>query len=305
MGTHVTLPLLKSESSLISFSQVITPSFTTLESVPTLLTGRIDSAQLSAMAFFKKADTKTFWLGNQIIKGGKIELLARQADGWQQTAMGKHTPYDGELLELFNKVVGSNKNSVMIVLHTMGSHYPYQNRYPKEFELFKPATQKNRHIALNQKQRETILNNYDNSILYTDFFLSELIASIKRTSQPAVLVYVSDHGENLFDDASIGFGRGLGKISPELFHIPLFIWCSDAYCELYPGRYKALQKNQSQPATTTAVFHTLLHLGGISNSRIDTTQSLASDFFSATERIVVLKGKKHDYDSLFGRMKRH
>lgn len=121
-----------------------------------------------------------FWLGNQQIKAGPVDLLAQQADVRKQTAMGKYTPYDGELLEPLNKVISSNKSSGMIVLHTMGSHYPFQNRYPEEFEQFKPATKKNRHIPLKQKHRETILNNYDNSILYTDFFLSELISTLNK-----------------------------------------------------------------------------------------------------------------------------
>lgn len=298
-----TSPQLQSYPALISFSKVISPSFNTRESVPILLTGCTDSCQHSLMAFYAKTEYETFWLGNQQIKAGPVDLLAQQADVRKQTAMGKYTPYDGELLEPFNKVISSNKSSGMIVLHTMGSHYPFQNRYPEEFEQFKPATKKNRHIPLKQKHRETILNNYDNSILYTDFFLSELIASLKQTKRPAVLLYVSDHGENLFEDASIGFGRGLGKISPELYHVPLFIWCSDSYCELFPEKYQALQKNQSQPTSTTAVFHTLLHMGGISGSQVDSTQSLASVFYESKERKVILKGRVHNYDSLFANKK--
>ena len=86
---------------------------------------------------------------------------------------------------------------IFIVLHQMGQHGPaYYKRYPASFETFTPACQSNQ---LETCSGDEINNAYDNSILYTDFFLSEVIKVLKRNEQKfeSAMFYVSDHGESL------------------------------------------------------------------------------------------------------------
>ena len=99
--------------------------------------------------------------------------------------------FDGVLLNEFRGILdkeprGSSK--LFIVLHTKGSHFDYKRRYPLEFAHF---------VTPNGARRDTIVDAYDNSILYTDWFLSELISILSARNTHSALLYASDHGENL------------------------------------------------------------------------------------------------------------
>ncbi|WP_051453546.1 phosphoethanolamine transferase [Hippea sp. KM1] len=90
-----------------------------------------------------------------------------------------------------------NNRPVFIVLHQMGSHGPaYYKRYPKSFERFKPVCKTNQ---LQKCSRQSIINAYDNTILYTDKFLSEVIDFLKKNQSRyrVAMIYVADHGESL------------------------------------------------------------------------------------------------------------
>ena len=86
---------------------------------------------------------------------------------------------------------------IVIVMHQMGSHGPvYFKRSPPRFKHFLPeCTDK----ALQQCSQAQIVNAYDNTIVYTDFFLTSVIKWLKARSEShaAAMVYVSDHGESL------------------------------------------------------------------------------------------------------------
>ncbi|MDG4946897.1 phosphoethanolamine transferase [Weeksellaceae bacterium KMM 9713] len=116
--------------------------------------------------------------------------------------------YDGAILPDFKSALSTTPNKKFILIHTLGSHFRYTNRYPKEFEVFKPVMNEYGYSELNFENREKVINAYDNSVLYTDFFLSQLIESLKIKNKNAVLLYLSDHGENLFDNKLKIFGHG-------------------------------------------------------------------------------------------------
>lgn len=125
------------------------------------------------------------------------------------------------------KKVINPKVDNLIILHQMGSHGPaYFKRYPKEFERFSPACQSE---DLSRCSKEEIINAYDNTILYTDYFLSQLIKELKTLVEQyeVTLIYVSDHGESLGEHGA--FLHGLPKaIAPEeQIHVPFLIWAPE------------------------------------------------------------------------------
>ena len=85
---------------------------------------------------------------------------------------------------------------VFVVLHQSGSHGPaYYERYPPEFEYFKPICKS---VDLGKCTHDELVNAYDNTILYEDYFLSRVIGVLKQLQDTAaLLIYVSDHGESL------------------------------------------------------------------------------------------------------------
>jgi lipid A ethanolaminephosphotransferase len=147
------------------------------------------------------------------------------------------------------------KGDIFIVLHQMGSHGPaYYKRYPAEFEKFAPACKTNQ---LENCSKAEIDNSYDNTIIYTDYFLSEVIKLLKRndTKFESAMFYVGDHGESLGEHGIYLHGIPL-VIAPEAQrHVPAVVWFSGNYDEL---DRKSLAVKKDGKYTHDNVFHTVL-----------------------------------------------
>ncbi|MDG4951289.1 sulfatase-like hydrolase/transferase [Weeksellaceae bacterium KMM 9724] len=100
-------------------------------------------------------------------------------------------------------------------------------------------------------------------MLYTDFFLSQLIESLKIKNKNAVLLYLSDHGENLFDNKLKIFGHGTVNPTKYEYHIPFITWFSDEYKNNFPHKINALKENLHKAATLTSTFYTILDMANI------------------------------------------
>lgn len=148
-------------------------------------------------------------------------------------------------------------NEMFIVLHTMGNHGPaYYKRYPKEFEKFKPVCETNQ---LEECSQEEIDNAYDNAILYTDYFLSQVIALLKNNSDrfETAMIYISDHGESLGENGLYLHGMPY-IIAPETQrHVPAIMWFGDSYDEI---DRTALSVKVDKKYSHDNLFHTILGL---------------------------------------------
>jgi lipid A ethanolaminephosphotransferase len=132
---------------------------------------------------------------------------------------------DVGMLNGLDEYLASRKGrDVLIVLHQMGNHGPeYYRRYPQEFERFTPACKSS---ELQNCSRQEIDNAYDNAILYTDYFLSEVIRFLKKYDgeYETAMLYVSDHGESL-GEHGIYLHAAPYVIAPkEQTHIPVIVW---------------------------------------------------------------------------------
>jgi len=147
---------------------------------------------------------------------------------------------------------------------------------------------------LNFENRNKVLNAYDNSILYTDFFLGQLINQLEHTHKKAVLLYLSDHGENLFDDDNKIFGHGTANPTKYEYHIPYFIWFSDAYKNSNPEKVAQLRNHLNVAASSTSIFYTLLDLANISysDSESEKKYSLSSEKYEAPKDRFILNSDR-------------
>jgi len=129
------------------------------------------------------------------------------------------------MLSGLDKYVESRKGrDILIVLHQMGNHGPeYYRRYPKEFEQFKPMCMTG---ELRDCTQEEIDNSYDNAILYTDYFLSEVISFLKRYDEEfaTTMLYVSDHGESLGEHGFYLHAAPYAIAPKEQTHVPAIVW---------------------------------------------------------------------------------
>jgi lipid A ethanolaminephosphotransferase len=179
-------------------------------------------------------------------------------------------PIDGEprdegMLNGLQDYIKEQSGDIFIVLHQMGSHGPeYYKRYPKTFEVFTPVCASNQ---LEKCSQEEIKNAYDNSILYTDYFLSKVIALLKEndSDHQTAMLYFSDHGESLGENNMYLHGYPFAFAPKEQKHVPAVLWLG----EQFPISKEALIKRQSVPLSHDNIFHTVLGLFQVSTKGYD------------------------------------
>ena len=287
-----TNPLLSKTPGIKAFPNVTTQSNTTHKSVPMLLSAASaeDFERLfhekGILAAFKEAGFHTVFISNQLPNHSFIDFLGEQADEHyflkkEEALQGNH--YDEDLLQKLDEILPKADASssahyhyryrkLFVVLHSYGSHFNYQERYPRSFAYFKPDS---RSEAKSENRRD-LLNAYDNTIRYTDYILHGIIERLQKWEgvqtktdgvydQPtSAMLYTSDHGENIFDDDRHLFLHAAPKASDYELHVPFIIWTSEGFSRQYPDILKALGENRTkQVQSSLSAFHTMLGIGGI------------------------------------------
>lgn len=149
----------------------------------------------------------------------------------------------------------------VVILHQKGSHFLYSSRYPQEFAKYIPECK-----AMNCNL-EQLINAYDNTILYTDYFLSSLIDSL--SDKKVLLVYASDHGESISEGEHF-HGTSKDIAPPEQRRVPIILWASEAYLSvngLHKGFELARQKSKNQQKIVhTDIFESVLGCMGFTSN---------------------------------------
>ena len=307
-----TNPLLSKTPGIKAFPNVTTQSNTTHKSVPMLLSAASaeDFERLfhekGILAAFKEAGFHTVFISNQLPNHSFIDFLGEQADEHyflkkEDALQGNH--YDEDLLQKLDEILPKADASssahyhyryrkLFVVLHSYGSHFNYQERYPRSFAYFKPDS---RSEAKSENRRD-LLNAYDNTIRYTDYILHGIIERLQKWEgmqtktdgvygQPiSAMLYTSDHGENIFDDERCLFLHAAPKASDYELHVPFIIWTSEGFSKQYPDILKALGENRSkQVQSNLSAFHTMLGIGGIQTRYRQDEYSVASGKYHPTK----------------------
>ena len=301
-----TNPLLSKTPGIKAFPNVTTQSNTTHKSVPMLLSAASaeDFERLfhekGILAAFKEAGFHTVFISNQLPNHSFIDFLGEQADEHyflkkEDALQGNH--YDEDLLQKLDEILPKADASssahyhyryrkLFVVLHSYGSHFNYQERYPRSFAYFKPDSRS----EAKPENRRDLLNAYDNTIRYTDYILHGIIERLQKWEgvqtktdgvydQPtSAMLYTSDHGENIFDDDRHLFLHAAPKASDYELHVPFIIWTSEGFSKQYPDILKALGENRTkQVQSSLSAFHTMLGIGGIQTHYRQDEYSVASD----------------------------
>jgi lipid A ethanolaminephosphotransferase len=149
----------------------------------------------------------------------------------------------------------------LFVLHMMGSHGPaYYKRYPARFEYFKPACKE---AQFSRCSTDEIVNAYDNTIVYTDHVLGELIALLQeedRQGLPTALIYLSDHGESLGESNLYLHGMPYALAPKVQKHIPMLVWLSPRYQQAFAVDTACLLPKRQQRVSQDNLFHSILGL---------------------------------------------
>jgi glucan phosphoethanolaminetransferase (alkaline phosphatase superfamily) len=298
-----TTPRLAAEVNLVHFSDVVTQAALTQIAVPLIITrntiDQMDLPENSVVSLFNEIGFTTHWLSTQQRDQytGAINRYSSEASDVRFL----DRQYDLELVELLKRTAPNTgpNGKHFFLLHTQGSHGMLEDRCPPEQRRFP--------VGPGLAEHEHLINSYDNSIVYTDFVLSELIALLKQRPGITAMLYVADHGENLKDD-----DRGLlGHFFNNEYDlpVPMVFWYSERFAGLFPEKVEALKRNAAKRASTSSIFYTLADLAQVvlHDPRMSTSSLLSLHYQIGPRRVLsrwesLGPVQSIDYDERFGKI---
>lgn len=287
-----TTPRMEKLEGLVHFTDVVTQSNNTHKSVPIILSAasaenyEVIYNEKSIVTAFKEAGFRTLVIANQNLTTSMIGAFYREADTFIDMSQFKTGAYlaslhDAALLPYLQKELDKTDQNLFVVLHTYGSHFNYHERYPKEFSFYKPDKAE----GIRASYKKELRNAYDNSIHYTDYVLGEIIDILAKEDACSTLLYLSDHGEDIFDDSRHRYLHASPIPTYYQLHIPYIIWFSKDYQAAFPDKYEAAVQHRTLPVSTNSVFHTVLDLAGIHTVESDSTLAVSNNGFVVRDRM--------------------
>ena len=180
-----------------------------------------------------------------------------------------------------------NRKNIFTVVHLMGSHQNYSERYPPAFDFFKAKDMKECLTDDAKSQKAAYLN----SLRYTDHLLEKMIKHY--SSQRALVFYFSDHGEMIDEPQQPGyFGHGTNVDHPTV-DIPFFVYASPQLRKEHPELWERIKKAQFRPISTAWFTNSLTSLLGIHTKYNDERYNFFSDKFANPTRIAVQGDERH------------
>lgn len=197
----------------------------------------------------KAAGFHTYWISNQRKLGvydTPIAEIASTAEHqvWKNNRKGTEdleTPFYDEVLIDALPTIQPGENA-LIVVHVMGCHEDYRDRYPKAFDQF--------------TGRRRSVNTYDNAVLYSDWILEHLYERVRQMPGFQAMVFFSDHGE----DPDKRVGHEVSKFTWSMTHIPLGILVSEDFRKHRSDTYTILQQHQDRYWTNDLLYNMMLDL---------------------------------------------
>jgi Predicted membrane-associated, metal-dependent hydrolase len=167
--------------------------------------------------------------------------------------------FDEVMIEPLEDLLKEVQRDTVIVLHSIGSHGPsYYKRYPDEFRTFLPTCDTS---EVQNCPTGEIVNTYDNTILYTDYVINQVIEALKKYPDfEAGMIYVSDHGESLGENGIYLHGLPFSIAPDEQIKVPLILWMSEVMKTYDHIDYECLRQRSARPYSHDHLFHSLAGL---------------------------------------------
>ena len=273
--TRNTTPLLAKQADIYSFKNVTACGTSTAYSVPCMFSYAnqsdydVDTAAYNenVLDTLNKQGVKVIWRDNNSSSKGVADRVVFE----DYKTPDKNPNCDSEcrdigMLDGFDKMVksDSSQKDTLVILHQMGNHGPaYYKRYPKTFEKFQPVCMTN---ELSKCDAQSVINGYDNAIGYTDYFLNNVIETLKPYQQDyeVVMVYISDHGESLGENNIYLHGLPYSIAPNAQKQVPLIVW-SPASNRISS---ESLTSMSTQPVSHDFITPTLLSFFDITTDEV-------------------------------------
>ncbi len=299
-----TSPRLSRRGDILCFTDVVTPYSATLSSVLGSLTESNMDAPISpdscfhALDVYRSVGFTTYWISNQSPIGvwdNAVFNFARVADHPLFVNCAANSSFESTQLAVYDEVLLPVLHQVLyedtasrkwIVLHLMGSHSQYDKRYPAAYARYCGGADK----------RQRTIDAYDNSILYNDAVVDSIFTMLAQyaAARPHVRthsLYISDHGENVYDAGETAGHDFADTIPYANIEIPFVLWFStnDTLCDT--AFYHRVRSRLSQPFMTDDLFHLLLDLDGISTPLFQPERSLFNPAYRSERPRLLMDGR--------------
>lgn len=298
---------LEKRNDMVIFDNVVAAYSNTLDATLSMLTeANLEnelpfSSSVDLLDIFHSAGFKTYWISNHSPLGiwgeNILSALGKKSDQSEFVNIFSNSSdeadtkrsYDIELIEPLKRALHEKEPKKFIVLQLMGSHSTYKKRYPEEFAYFKNSND----------PVSNMIAEYDNSVLYNDMIIDSIFNMVKDkvaqdTSSIASALYVSDHGQNVYDENNTVGHTFAGKLPKSNVEIPLIAWFSQSYSEKFGLKKNTLISNRSLPFVADDLFHVILDLNFIATPYFDSKRSLFNENFDPKRKRILEDGKDYD-----------
>lgn len=277
-NTNPLLSKIIPDSSLFVYDNVTSSHTGTIANIIAIMSSYI-SEKADSIEWYKylniidvmgNASFKNYWISNQSKRGASDNEVGRYAElcdvecfvGDKYSGMAREN-LDEELFPYIDSCLQEQIEKKFMIIHLMGSHPAYKKRYPQKYSKFKADDYASSHPHLPVESR-TMLSEYDNSVLYNDWVIYEVIRKFENTD--AVVVYFSDHGQDVYDSSDNYAGHSkIGNLKSEEAgtNIPFVVYTSPIFREKHPELQQRIENAVNRPYRTDSVMYTIMDVAGV------------------------------------------
>lgn len=297
------------KEELVVFDNVVTARPYTIEALQQALSfadsnnTEVFFAKPTLLNMMQQAGYEITWITNQQTQTRRntmLTTLSQMAD--HQVYLNNNraqnaSQYDEDVIAPFRDALAGSARKKVIIVHLLGTHRKYDYRYPESFQHFRgregvPAWVEASHLEE--------YNQYDDAVRYNDFVVSSLIDAMRSVSGQALLMYFSDHGEEVYDYPQPFCGRNEYEPSPAMYTVPFIAWANREYSQA--NDFSRWQDFRRRPYSTADFIYTWADAAQLTFTGFDPRRSLISRRFAAMPRWIGDPGHPdtlRDYDEVF------
>ena len=261
-------------------------------------------------AIFKKAGYKVYFVTNQFVLSSNSDWDIAGGTIFNRPKLSKLQftdrnlyayAFDDQLLDEIPPLDTLTAAPTLLIFHMLGQHVQYEEKYPSDFARFSAKDEKTPFGGEEGKQMSA---HYDNATYYNDFVVDSIFRMIKDTE--AIAIYLSDHGEEIYDWRDHYERTGEETMPPEVAHyqyeIPMMFFMTDSFMSRHEDISAMVKAATDRPFFSTDLRHTLLFLAGIGHADYKEKFNLLSPNYDMHRRRII----RHeiDYDELIKNLKK-
>lgn len=286
------LDALHEQGDLLVFRDVVTPRPYTIEALQQILSFADAKNperffnEPTLLNMMKQAGYEITWITNQQTQTRRNTMLttfSQMAD--HQVYLNNNRQqnahqYDEDVLAPVAQALASGAKKKLVIVHMLGTHRGYHYRYPDSYAHFRDNTGAPAWITPDLLAE---YNSYDNAVRYNDYVVASLIGVVRDRDEKSLLVYFSDHGEEVFDNPEQLFtGRNEGAPTSAMYTVPFLVWTSPAFKQ--QRDISSWAAGENRPYSNAYFIHTFAQMVGLSFDRLQPHDSLISAEFVPAPR---------------------